>query len=227
MNTKKILSIIAIALVVLITGCSKDDVQETTGESPVVTTVNPENGTINVPLDKTISVVFSQEMKASTLDVSSFTIQGTTLVAGTVSISGKTATFSPTAPLTANTTYTGTIKTTVQNILGQALEADYVWTFSTGTTLNPMVISTDPINKATNIVLNKVVAVNFNMPMDQTTINANSFTVKQGAATVAGSVSYSGTTAYFKSSASLMANTIYTATITTEAKNIQGTALSS
>ncbi|HEU4791641.1 MAG TPA: Ig-like domain-containing protein [Flavobacterium sp.] len=227
MNTKKLLSTIAMAVVVLISGCSKDDVQETIGESPVVTTVNPENGTINVPLTKTITVDFDQEMKTSTFDSSSFTIQGTTLVAGTVSINGKTATFSPTAPLTANTTYTGTIKTTVQSILGQALEADYVWTFSTGTTLNPMVISTNPINKATDVVLNKVIAVNFNMPMNQTTINANSITIKQGTTIIAGSVSYTGTTVYFKPNVSLMANTLYTATITTEAKNIQGTALSS
>ncbi|PZX92050.1 hypothetical protein DOS84_17260 [Flavobacterium aquariorum] len=227
MNTKKLITTIAIALVVLITGCSKDDVQQTIGESPVVANVNPENGTINVPLSKAISVDFSQEMKASTFDSSSFTIQGSTLVAGTVSISGKTATFIPTAPLTANTTYTGTIKTTVKNLLDQALEADYVWTFSTGTTLNPMVLSTDPINKSINVVLNKVVAANFNMSMNQSTINTNSFIVKQGATVVTGSISYIGTTAYFKPSVSLMANTLYTATITTEAKNIQGTALSS
>jgi hypothetical protein len=227
MNTKKLLSTIAMAVVVLISSCSKDDVEQTTGESPIVASTNPENGAINVPLDKTISVVFSQEMKASTFDTSSFTLHGTTLVAGTVSISGKTASFNPTAPLTANTTYTGTIKTTVENIFGQTSVADYVWTFSTGTTLNPMVISTDPINKATNVVLNKVVAVNFNMPMNQTTLNANSFTIKQGATAIAGSVSYSGTTAYFKSSASLAPNTLYTATITTEAQSIQGTALSS
>jgi hypothetical protein len=227
MNTKKIISIIAITLVILISGCSKDDAQEMIGISPIVLSTNPENGTINVPLDKKISVVFDQEMKTATVNATSFTIQGTTVVAGTVSVSGKTATFSPTAPLTANTTYTGTIKTTVQNIFGQALEANYVWTFSTGATLNPMVISADPINKATNVVLNKVVTVNFNMPMNQTTLNENSFTIKQGTTVIAGSVSYGGTTASFKPNVSLIANTEYTATITTEAKNIQGIALSS
>lgn len=227
MNTKKIVSIIAIALVILISGCSKDDAQEMIDISPIVLSTNPENGTINIPLDKKISVVFDQEMKTATVNATSFTIQGTTVVAGTVSVSGKIATFSPTAPLTANTTYTGTIKTTVQNIFGQALEANYVWTFSTGATLNPMVISADPINKATNVVLNKVVTVNFNMPMNQTTLNENSFTIKQGTTVIAGSVSYGGTTASFKPNVSLIANTEYTATITTEAKNIQGIALSS
>jgi hypothetical protein len=225
MNTKNLFSTIVIAVVVLISGCSKDDVQEPIGQSPIVASANPENGTTNVPLDKTISVVFDQEMKASTFDLTSFTLQGTTLVAGTVSFSGKTASFTPKAPLTANTTYTGTIKTTVQNTNGNILEADYVWTFSTGATLNPMVLSTNPIHKATNVVLNKIVAVNFNMPMDQATINANVFTIKQGTTVVAGSVSYIGTTAYFKSTTALMANTLYTATISTEAKNIQGIAL--
>jgi hypothetical protein len=225
MNTKNLFSTIAMAVVVLISGCSKDDVRQTTGESPIVASANPENGTTNVPLDKTISVDFNQEMKASSFDQSSFTLQGTTLVAGTVSFSGKTATFSPTAPLTANTTYTGTIKTTVLNMVGISIEADYVWTFSTGDSLNPMVISTDPINKATDVVLNKIVAVNFNMPMDQATINASTFTIKQGATIIGGNVSYSSTTAYFKSSVALMPNTQYTAIITAEAKNIQGTAL--
>jgi hypothetical protein len=225
MNTKNLFTTIAMAVVILISGCSKDDVQQTTGESPIVESVNPENGTLNVPLNKTISVNFNQEMKASSFDQATFTLQGTTLVAGTVSFSGKTATFSPTAPLTANTTYTGSIKTAVQNMMGDTLEADYVWTFSTGSSLNPMVISTDPINKTTDVVLNKIVAVNFNMPMDQATINASTFTIKQGTTIIGGNVSYSGTTAYFKSSAALIANTQYTATITTEAKNIQGTAL--
>jgi hypothetical protein len=225
MNTKNLFSTIAMAVVVLISGCSKDDVQQTTGESPIVASANPENGTTNVPLDKTISVDFNQEMKASSFDQSSFTLQGATLVAGTVSFSGKTATFSPTALLTANTTYTGTIKTTVLNMMGISIEADYVWTFSTGASLNPMVISTDPINKATDVVLNKIVAVNFNMPMDQETINASTFTVKQGTTVVSGSISYSGTKAYFKSSVPLIINSLYTATITTEAKNIQGTTL--
>jgi hypothetical protein len=225
MNTKNLFSTIAMAVVVLISACSKDDVQQTTGESPIVASANPENGTTNVPLDKTISVDFNQEMKASSFDQSSFTLQGTTLVAGTVSFSGKTASFTPTAPLTANTTYTGTIKTTVLNMMGISIEADYVWTFSTGASLNPMVISTDPINKATDVVLNKIVTVNFNMPMNQETINASTFTVKQGTTIIGGNVSYSGNVAYFKSSLSLIANTQYTATITAEAKNIQGTAL--
>ena len=225
MNIKNLFSTLAIAFAILISGCSKDDVKEIIGESPVVLSANPTNGTLNVPLDKTISVVFNEEMNASTFDLSSFTLQGTTMVAGTVTLNGQTASFNPTASLVANTTYTGTIKTTVKSLLGATLEADYVWTFSTGTTLNPMVISTNPTNKATDVVLNKEVIVSFNMPMDQTTVNATTFTISQGTTAVAGTVMYSGTKGYFKPNAPLMANTLYTATIAKESKNIQGIAL--
>ncbi|WP_264564294.1 Ig-like domain-containing protein [Flavobacterium sp. N3904] len=227
MNTKNLLSTIALAIVIGLSGCSKDDVQEITGESPTVVSANPENATINVPLDKTISVVFNQDMKASTIDGTSFTVQGRTLVTGTVSFSGKTATFKPTTPLAANTTYTVTIKTTVKNLLGKSLDADYVWTFSTGTILNPTVISSDPVNKSTDVFLNKVISAKFNMAMTQSTINSNTFTVKQGTTAVAGAVTYSETTAYFTPNTPLVANTLYTATITTGTENIQGTPLTS
>ncbi len=227
MKTKNLLFTFAILFIALISGCAKDDFEEIEGVCPVVLSTDPDNGTINVPLDKTITVIFNEEMNAATFNQSSFTLQGTAAVAGTVSFSGTTASFDPTSPLAANTTYTGVIKTSVKDIMGNALQADYVWTFSTGSTVTPMVISTDPANNATNVFLNKIVAANFNMPMNQATINATTFTLKQGTTSVAGSVAYNGTTAYFAPTALLAANTIYTATITTGVKNVQGTTIAS
>ena len=225
MKTKKLLLTFAILFIALISGCAKDDFEEIEGICPVVLSSSPDNGAINVPLDKTITVIFNEEMNAATFDQSSFTLQGPTSVAGTVSFSGTTATFDPTNPLAPNTTYTGTIKTSVKDIMGNALQADYVWTFSTGSTVTPMVIATDPANNATNVFLNKVVSANFNMPMNQATINTTTFTLKQGTTSVAGSVTYIGTTAYFTPTTPLVSNTIYTGTITTGAKNIQGTTI--
>jgi hypothetical protein len=227
MKTKNLLFTFAILFIALISGCAKDDFEEIEGVCPVVLSTDPDNGTINVPLDKTITVIFNEEMNAATFNQSSFTLQGTTAVAGTVSFSGTTASFDPTSPLAANTTYTGVIKTSVKDIMGNALQADYVWTFSTGSTVTPMVISTDPANNATNVFLNKIVTANFNMPMNQATINATTFTLKQGTTTVTGSVSYNGTTANFAPTTPLATNTIYTGTITTGVKNVQGTTIAS
>jgi hypothetical protein len=44
---------------------------------------------------------------------------------------GSTATFTPSAPLAGATTYTATITTGVQDLAGNNLGADFVWTFST------------------------------------------------------------------------------------------------
>lgn len=225
MKAKKFLFSFAILFIAFVSGCAKDDFEEVDAVCPTVVTTNPDNGTINVPLDQAISVVFNEEMNATTFNQSSFILQGSTLVAGTVSFSGSTALFTPTNPLSPNTTYTGTIRTLVKDIMGNALQADYVWTFSTGSTITPMVVTTDPANNATNVFLNKIVAVNFNMAMNHSTINTSNFTLKQGTTAVAGTVSYIGTTAYFTPDTALAINTIYTAVITKGVKNLEGTPL--
>ncbi|KIA86184.1 Ig-like domain-containing protein [Flavobacterium sp. AED] len=225
MKAKNLMLTFAILFIALISGCANDDFQEIEGVCPVVLSTSPDNGAINIALDKTITVVFNEEMNAATFNQSSFTLQGSALVAGTVSLNGDTASFIPTSPLTPNTTYTGRIKTSVKDLMGNALQVDYVWTFSTGSTVTPMVIATDPLNNATNVFLNKIITADFNMAMNQATINGTTFTLKQGTTPVAGTVSYIGTTAYFSPTTPLTANTVYTGTITTGAKNVQGTSL--
>lgn len=227
MKMKNLITSFIVASIVLFTGCEKDDFVETVGVCPVVVSTDPINGAINIPLDQVITATFNENMNPATFTSASFTLQGSTLVAGTVTLSGDTAIFTPTAPLTLNTTYTAIIKTTVKDMTGNALQEDYVWTFSTGATVRPSIISTDPANNETNVFLNKIVTATFNMPMNNSTINTTTFTLKQGTIAVAGTVSYNGTTAYFIPTVPLTMNTEYTGTITTGAKNVQGTQLSS
>jgi hypothetical protein len=61
--------------------------------------------------------------------------------------------------------------------------------------------------------------------MDPLSISATTFTSQQGTTPIAGTVSYSGTTAKFKSAINLVANTVYVATVTTDAKDLAGNAL--
>jgi len=93
--------------------------------------------------------------------------------------------------------------------------------------VNPTVNSTDPVNNATGVAINRMIVVTFSEPMDQATINSLTFTLKQGTTLVPGAVTYSGTTATFTPSTNLVASTIYTGTITTGSKNIEGIALAS
>jgi len=90
---------------------------------------------------------------------------------------------------------------------------------------SPMVTSTDPLNNATGVAHNKVVALTFSEAMDPLTINTSTFTLKQGTTAVSGTVAYSGTTATFTPSNVLAPSITYTATITTGAKDLAGNAL--
>jgi hypothetical protein len=228
MKTKKLLTSLILAIIVLFTGCDNDDFEETVGICPVVESTNPANNATFVPLDQMITATFNEVMNPSTITQSSFTLlQGTTLITGAVSYSGRTAAFTPSANLTANTTYTAIIKTSVKDVKGNALQENYMWTFSTGGSVTPLIIATDPVNNATNVFLNKTVSATFNMAMYPLTINTTTFTVKQGTTNIAGTVSYIGTTARFTPTVIFAPNTVYTATINTGAQNISGTPLAS
>jgi hypothetical protein len=195
-----------------------------TGALPTVISTDPANGATNVAAGKIITATFSTAMDPATINATTFLLkQGTTSIAGVVTYSGTTASFTPSAPLTANTVYTATITTGAKNVAGNPLAADYVWSFTTGST--PAVVSTDPANLATNVLPNKIITATFNMAMDPLTINSATFLLKQGATSVLGVITYSGTTATFTPAVSLNANTVYTATITTGAKNPAGNPL--
>jgi hypothetical protein len=71
-------------------------------------------------------------MDATTITSSTFTLkQGTTAVAGSVSISGILATFTPAVSLAGNTMYTATITTGAKDLSGNPLASNYTWSFTT------------------------------------------------------------------------------------------------
>ena len=122
---------------------------------PVVTNRSPGFNATDVLLDTTITATFSKAMNASTINSTSFTVANGGAVAGTVSYNPttRTATFDPTAPLTANTTYTVALSDAVQDATGQALFGTgairETWSFTTGTTISQPIVS---FNQATYTV---------------------------------------------------------------------------
>ena len=197
---------------------------------PRVISTDPNNSDINVPVTKIISATFSKVMNPATINTTTFTLrQGITAVTGLVTYTGSTASFAPTTSLAFNTTYIATITTGARDMAGNALVNNYVWSFTTAQApadvTPPTVISTDPANAATGVAVTKVIAANFSEAMNPTTITTTSFLLMQNTTPVAGSVTYSGITARFTPDANLIPNTVYTATITTGARDIAGNAL--
>ncbi|MBJ6119598.1 DUF3494 domain-containing protein [Pontibacter sp. BT310] len=218
---------LAFASVVVIAGCKEDTFIENFGVCPVVLSTTPEDGATLVPLSSHVTVTFNEEMNPETINQTSFTLTGPEKVSGEISYDTKTntLTFVPEKNLKFATTYTGRVATSVKDVLGNALQTDYVWTFTTVPPSIPRIIITDPDNQATGVALNKVISASFSEKMDPATLTATSFTLKNGTTTVVGTINYTNITATFTPANNLATNTTYTATITTAAKSKNGVAL--
>jgi hypothetical protein len=107
---------------------------------PVVVSVAPPNLAVGICPNTLLVATFSEAMNPATINTTTFTLTapGTPPVAVTgvvtYNVANYAATFTPTAPLALNTLYTATITTGAQDLGGDSLASDYVWTFTTSPT---------------------------------------------------------------------------------------------
>lgn len=89
------------------------------------------------------------------------------------------------------------------------------------------VVTTDPLDKAVNVVINKVITATFNTNMDPETINASSFIIKQGTQEIEGTVAPTADAAVytFTPKVALSPFTTYTGTITKASRDVLHTAM--
>jgi len=108
------------------------DVADT--DAPFVMTTAPLDADINVALNRSVRVTFSEGMNPNTLTDLTFTVigPGAIVVEGTVSSSGAQAVFTPLFELAPDTLFEATITTGAEDLAGIALESDYLWSFTTG-----------------------------------------------------------------------------------------------
>ncbi|MDD4962826.1 MAG: FG-GAP-like repeat-containing protein [Gallionella sp.] len=108
---------------------------------PSVLSTNPLSNSNTLAASSSISANFSEPIDPTTATASTFRItDGTGLpVAGTVTYSGLTAVFTPTARLAPLTTYTATITNGVKDLAGNPLVSNYTWSFTTNASvlMNP------------------------------------------------------------------------------------------
>jgi Bacterial Ig-like domain len=203
---------------------------------PTVTSTLPANLATNVATNTVVSATFSKAMDATTINGTTFTLRATATgvpVTGTVAYNAatNTATFTPSAPLGSLTAYTATITTGAHDTFGNALAANFAWTFSTVDTTPPTVLSVSPANLATNVAVSSAVNITFSEAMDATTINGTTITLKNTttSAAVAGVVTYNAATnvATFTPNVALAFSTGYTVTVTTGVKDVAGNAMAS
>ncbi|MBI2417160.1 MAG: DUF3494 domain-containing protein [Ignavibacteriales bacterium] len=91
--------------------------------------------------------------------------------------------------------------------------------------VQPTINATTPANSVTGVVLDQKINAVFSQKMDSTTISTLTFLLKRGSTPVTGAVTYKGLTATFTPAISLLPNTVYTATVTTGAKDTAGSSM--
>lgn len=113
-------------------GCDKDQNSPENPDAPTIVSTYPDNGALTVARNQSISVNFSTEMDAATINTSSFTLmRGTTLIPGTITYSGTTAVFNPTNTLDADLEYTAKVTNAIKDMEGNRIVAK-TWKFTTG-----------------------------------------------------------------------------------------------
>ncbi|MBC8074695.1 MAG: Ig-like domain-containing protein, partial [Chloroflexales bacterium] len=105
---------------------------------PTVSSVSPTVGATDVSTTEPLSVVFSEPLDPTTVSAATFELRDASnaLVPATVSYSAatRTATLDPTSSLANTSSYTARIKggaNGVKDAAGNALAADYTWSFAT------------------------------------------------------------------------------------------------
>ena len=133
---------------------------------PTVVSTSPASSATSVAVNAAISATFSEALGTSSVTPSTFTLStGSSAVAGAVSYSGSTATFTPTpaSTLAYATTYTATVTNGVKDLAGNAMAANYTWTFTTPLNLWAWMGGTNTVNQS-GIYGTKGVAATGNIP---------------------------------------------------------------
>jgi hypothetical protein len=105
--------------------------------SPTILFTSPADGTLDVRVNYVITANFSEPMDSSTITTGTFFLSdGAIAIAGEVSYTDMTSTFTSTANLENDNTYIATITTGVKDMAGNPLLTDYVWSFTTQSNTN-------------------------------------------------------------------------------------------
>ncbi|MCK5562006.1 MAG: Ig-like domain-containing protein, partial [Thermoplasmata archaeon] len=144
-----------------------------TGDStaPILTATTPANNTMDVELDATITITFSERMKTSTVTFADNSGKNLNWQAGVWSNNDKTVTYSHTTNFDANTWYNITV-TAGTDMADNALAPGFIpnpFRFKT-IGVHPTIVETTPVSDATNVAHNADIIVKFSKAMQTASV---------------------------------------------------------
>ena len=202
--------------------------------APLIVDASPGPGTIDAPVNRSITVTFSESMRATSLTNDRFTVTDT---------NGQTVTgftryddrnfrweFDPEFDLLHSTDYRVTISGLVEDRFGNnTMGADVSWSFTTAPNTDvtpPAVTEVSPDPGAACVSPDANVLASFDEPLDSMTVNSTTFTLTEtGGAAIDATVTYDGTTTVLDPPLPLISGITYEARLTTGIADLAGNAL--
>jgi hypothetical protein len=189
--------------------------------APTVSSTMPGDGVTNVPVNTSVTAVFSEDIAPASI-VGAFTLmQGLSPVMGVVVLVGNTATFTPDNDLDEDKVYTANISTAVKDLSDVAMGSARSWNFITIDQTAPTVQLTNPGSGALDVSSATMINATFSEDMAPTAM-MGSFSLMQGTDPVAGVVTFVGDTLTFVPDTRLADDTLYTATISVAVTDLAG-----
>jgi hypothetical protein len=217
---------IVFAAISLFSAC--DDPIANDRAAPRLINTAPRTGQVDILTTSTISAVFSENISAESVGPQGLTVTGPggAAVAGSLTVSGGTITFTPTAPLQYNTQYTGTVAPGVEDLLGNRLNTGHTWTFTTIVNAPPTVTARVPGAAATGASRTNPITVTFSEPIAPASVTNTTFTVTPASGTpIAGTITVAGAVVTFTPTTALAPNVVYTIRATTGITDVDGAPL--
>jgi peptidoglycan/xylan/chitin deacetylase (PgdA/CDA1 family)/methionine-rich copper-binding protein CopC len=130
--------------------------------APVVTKMDPVNGAVNVGINKVIVVTFNEKIKAGNMWIELRNSAGNLVPVKSI-ISGNLLIISPDNPLTNGKDRLTLHSNSVSDMYGNMIKI--CGSSFTVDSISPVVSKTDPLNRAVNVAVKKVIKVSFSEPI--------------------------------------------------------------
>ncbi|MCP4046711.1 MAG: hypothetical protein GY732_12080, partial [Gammaproteobacteria bacterium] len=148
--------------------------------NPVVNSIRPGNGDIDVAVGTDIVITFDEVIDPTTVNSSSMpvNISGVSgVVSGSYAVNGTLVTFTPTSQFPASVRVVVTVNSQVKDFVGNGSNSfsSFFNTSSTIDTTPPGVVMVTPVDGAVDIALNTKVVLTFSESLNTSTISGNNF----------------------------------------------------
>ena len=131
----KLIIAMLFAITLLLSGCGGGGGSNADTTAPTISSTSPAGNATGVARNATFTATFDEDIFAVSVDTASFTLakSGSGNTPGTVSFDGlnNVASLTPDNALAILTTYTATLTTDITDLSGNALAADFNWSFTT------------------------------------------------------------------------------------------------